>query len=405
MPANRSLGEEIERTLSARLGRPCLFTPSGRIALYVALRAHLAPGARVLMSPHNDDVVFFIVLAAGLRPVMASLSAEDGNIAPSLVPDCTWNSVDAVLTTNLYGLPDRVVELRERCDRLGILLVEDAAHALGIDVGGRPIGTFGEAAAFSLSKHVGVAGGVVVFAEGGHAQALARLRATTMVSTSLGLRAENALRAAKRLVYLLKLRRHARRMHRWLLDERQGNYRMPVRAERLSEAVASARAAGREEGRLDTAARNLDRFDSWARVDRHGYRMPVPRAQLRRILARLADLDRDRARRVAAVERLRELDLVAPAARRGPALPLFRVPLLVEDRDLVRAELERHDIYVGYLYDPPLDDYAGPTLTEVSPAPEAARWWARHVLPVDPLEADQVIAALKHIRPVVSPAS
>jgi DegT/DnrJ/EryC1/StrS aminotransferase family len=62
-------------------------------------------------------------------------------------------------TTNLYGLSDRVAELRARCDRLGIPLIEDAAHAIQTEVDGRPIGSFGAAAAFSLSKHARAGGG------------------------------------------------------------------------------------------------------------------------------------------------------------------------------------------------------------------------------------------------------
>ena len=73
--------------MESRLGRPCLFLPSGRLALYLALKTWLKPANRVLMSPVTDDVIFFTVLAAGLRPVMAPLSPEDGNIEPSLVPD------------------------------------------------------------------------------------------------------------------------------------------------------------------------------------------------------------------------------------------------------------------------------------------------------------------------------
>jgi len=129
--------------MASRLDRPCVFLPSGRLALYVALRAWLTPGSKILMSPVTDDVIFFTVLAAGLRPVMAPLSPADGNIEPSLVPDGAWASVNAVLTTNLYGLPDRVVELRARCDRLGIPLIKDAAHAIQTVVAGRRIGTFG----------------------------------------------------------------------------------------------------------------------------------------------------------------------------------------------------------------------------------------------------------------------
>ena len=63
----------------------------------------------------------------GIRPVMAPVSANSGTIDPAAVPDATWSSLCGVLTTNLYGLPDRVAELRARCDRLGIPLIEDAA--------------------------------------------------------------------------------------------------------------------------------------------------------------------------------------------------------------------------------------------------------------------------------------
>jgi dTDP-4-amino-4,6-dideoxygalactose transaminase len=90
---------------------------------------------------------------------MAPVSANEGNIDPAAVPDATWSSLGGVLTTNLYGLPDRVAELRARCDRLGIPLIEDAAHAIQTEVDGRPIGSFGAAAAFSLSKHARAGGG------------------------------------------------------------------------------------------------------------------------------------------------------------------------------------------------------------------------------------------------------
>jgi hypothetical protein len=70
---------------------------------------------------------------------------------------------------------------------------------------------------------------------------------------------------------------------------------------------------------------------------------------------------------------------------------LFRVPLLVEDRGAMIARLERRILSIGYIYDPPLDDYAGPEFAEPSPAPDVARWWASRVLPIDPLEADRVL--------------
>jgi hypothetical protein len=137
------------------------------------------------------------------------------------------------------------------------------------------------------------------------------------------------------------------------------------------------------------------------------YRMRPRSAYLRWTLGRLRDLGRDREERTAGVLRLRALDAVAPAVREGDPLPLLRVPLLVEDRDSVALDLRRHGINVFFVYAPPLDEYSGPQFCEPSPRPEAARWWAAHVLPVDPYDAERVLglAGKKQIRltPAIPP--
>src|ERR1044072_2636862 len=107
---------EIEALLEARTGRVRAFMPSGRFALHLAFRLLLSPGDRILMSPLEDDTVFFGALAAGLRPVMAPVSRADGNLRLDAVEPSPGSSLDAVLTANIYGLPDRVADLRQRCD-------------------------------------------------------------------------------------------------------------------------------------------------------------------------------------------------------------------------------------------------------------------------------------------------
>jgi dTDP-4-amino-4,6-dideoxygalactose transaminase len=373
------LEREIEALMTARLDRPCLFLPSGRLALYVALRAWLRPGDRILMSALNDDVIFFTVLAAGLRPVLAPVSPDDGNIEPGLVPAHVWASVDGVLTTNLYGFPDRVLELRSGCDRLGIPLIEDAAHAIETKVDGRPIGTFGDAATFSLSKHVGAAcGGILAFGDESDRAELERVRDRAAAPGELR---DGFMRAgaycAESLVIALRAVWPVRWIRRTLsLHERRG-YRMRLRPDELHRALA--------------AGPGLERFETWIRVDRPQYRLPASAFLLRGVLRRLRRLEADRTRRIEGVARLRALPNVAPAVRQGDPQPLFRVPLLVPDRDYAVARLERQILGTGYIYDPPLDDYAGPDFAEPSPAPDVARRWARAVLPVDPLEADKVM--------------
>ena len=108
---SEQIERDIEVVLEGRIGRECVFMPSGRFAIHLAFQLLLSPGDRILMSPLEDDTVFFGALAAGLRPVMAPVSTHDGNMRIDAIDDATWSTISAVLTGNTYGLPDRVVEL------------------------------------------------------------------------------------------------------------------------------------------------------------------------------------------------------------------------------------------------------------------------------------------------------
>ncbi|MFG3286394.1 DegT/DnrJ/EryC1/StrS family aminotransferase [Streptomyces sp. NPDC048111] len=371
----------LEAAMRERLGRECLYVPSCRLGLYVALRHWCPPGGRVLMSPVNDDVIFFVVLAAGLRPVQAPLDPRDGSIDPAAVPAALWPTLSAVLTTNLYGNPDPAPELASRCALLGIPLIEDAAHAIGSEVGGRKVGTFGQASVFSLSKHTAAkAGGFLTVADPGLREALAKARDALLAPRAPG--AELAYWArpyAEAAVRGLRLAPAAWAVLRMLGQQEREDIRMALRPEELGHAVS--------------VAPNLAAFHSWARVDMHDYRATPGRGRLARIGRRLGRLDGVLDAHRAGTERLLATEWARPGA--GPAQPLFRVPLLVEDRDAARAALARARITVGYLYDPPLDDYAGAAFTDPSPAPAPGRWFARHALPVDPLKAARTVEVLR----------
>ncbi|MCF3960629.1 DegT/DnrJ/EryC1/StrS family aminotransferase [Streptomyces fuscigenes] len=410
--------------MGRRLGRECLYMPSCRLGLYVALRHWCPPGGRVLMSPVNDDVIFFVVLAAGLRPVQAPLNARDGSIDMSAVPEDTWRGLSAVLTTNLYGNPDPGPELRLRCDALGIPLIEDAAHAIGsTHADGSPVGAVGDASVFSLSKHVGAkTGGFLAFADPGLREELAALRDTLLKPARFSSEALYAIRPyAEAGVRGMRLVGAARAALRVLGAQEREEIRMPLRVAELERAVradghpARARAAaraGRGNGTGPVAAPReagpaampqeagapgppgapgLDPLESWVRVDMHPYRISPGRVRLRRTTGLLAGLDGKLARHAAGTARLQG---AAPDA----VQPLFRVPLLVRDRDAAIAALARHRITVGYLYDPPLDAYAGEAFTDPSPSPAGAAWFARHALPVDPCRADEVLGVLTALR-------
>lgn len=366
------------RLFEERTGRRCLLLPSNRLGLYLALRHWCSPGQRVLMSPISADEILFLVLAAGLRPVIAPLSPRDGNIDADRAD---LSSVDAVLTTNLYGLPDRVTAFT------GKVLVEDVAHAMETSVGGRPLGTFGMAGVFSLGKHPAAgSGGVLAVSEAADLKALERARDALLRPGSL--RAD-LISVATSMARQAALKLNLVRPALWLVrrlgmqEEREG-YRIALMARELANALPSSP--------------ELPPFDPWVRADLHDYRAARGRVARWYQARRVAKVPRQRERRLAGMALLAELPIVAPAVRDHLDLPLFRVPLLVRDRDAAIAALERRGVATGYLYDPPYDDYA-PGFTEPSPDPEPARWWARHVLPVDPLYARRALPLLRELEP------
>jgi len=376
--------QAIEEFFRRRYGREALYLPSGRAALYLAFREWLRPGDRVLMSPVNDDVVLFVVLAAGLVPVLGPVDPTTGNLDPGAIDDSTWGRLRAVLTTNLYGIPDRMDLLEERCRRYDLVLLEDAAHALDSRWDGRRIGQFGVAAAYSLHKHLNVGGGVLTFAERGTRHSLA-LRAAAEIRHPAFLDAVSLRTRA----LLRRLVPTSTRRGRWLRGLRDRLVPAPQEraGHRLPYESAAAFQAQREGG-------GLDRFDRWVRVDNHAYRTWPRRSTQRAALRRLELFEAEREGRLAGARKLSALGLTPAAVCLPPDTALFRVPLFVREREQVRAHFARRGLALDYIYDPPLDAYA-PDLTDRRAASDGAAHWSRDVLPVDPLLADRFLAALE----------
>ncbi|WP_196444762.1 DegT/DnrJ/EryC1/StrS family aminotransferase [Planomonospora sp. ID67723] len=367
-----------EDLVAGRTGRHCLALPSNRLGLYLALRHWCSPGQRVLMSPISADEILFLVLAAGLHPVIAPVSPADGNIDPAAADLAT---VDAVLTTNLYGLPDRVSAFA------GKVLIEDVAHGIETTVGGRPLGTFGVAGVYSFSKHPGAgSGGAIVAESRSDLRELERERDRLLLPEVFANEVYSVLTSAARNAALrLGLVRPALKLARALrMEEPREGYRIDPRP-------GDVRLAAKH-------APDLAAFDSWVRADLHDYRTRRGRLSRWYQSRRLRALPGQRERRIAGVRLLAGLPTAAAAVRDHLDQPLFRVPLLVSDRDAAIAELERHGVATGYLYDPPYDDYL-PEFIEASPAPEVARWWGRHVLPVDPLYALRALPVVRTLGP------
>ncbi|WP_181019790.1 DegT/DnrJ/EryC1/StrS family aminotransferase [Nonomuraea typhae] len=371
--------------LVRRTGRPAVYLPSARLGLCLALRALVEPGQRVLMSPVNCETVLFAAVAAGLRPVMAPLSPDDATIDAARVD---WSGIGAVVATHMYGLPGQIARLAAECAARGVVLVEDCAHAFQTSVAGRHVGTFGAAASFSLSKHPRAgAGGVLVLREEAVAERVAAMRDDLLLPPATG----GELRAVagpllRDAVYALRLSTPA-----WRLARALG-----IEATYVSDDSRARDLAAVTDGELPA-------FDRWLSVGSGGYRTAHGGVLRRFAAARQRTAERERERRVRGVRLLAGLPVTAPPVRELSDQPLFRVPLLVEERDAAIAALERRGVITTALYMPPLDEDFGP-VTEPGPTPELAAWWTRHVLPVDPLQAARALPVLRTLTSPVRPS-
>ena len=134
---------------------------SGMAAIELTLRAlGVGAGDEVVTGAHTFTGVVSAIVLAGATPVLVDADAR-GRLSCDAVLARVGASTRAVVAVHLYGHP--VLEVDRLATALAdrdVLLVEDAAQAHGACWRGRPVGSFGVAAALSFhpSKNLGACG-------------------------------------------------------------------------------------------------------------------------------------------------------------------------------------------------------------------------------------------------------
>ncbi len=172
----------FERALADYLGAQHVSAcSSGTAALHLAyLALGIGPGDEVVTSPITFSATAAAALLAGARVRLADVEPDSGLIDVARVERAVSPATRAVVAVHLAGLPADLAPLRELCDRRGIWLVEDAAHALGAEYRGRPVGSgLAHASTFSFHpvKHITtLEGGAVAVADDQLKERIDRLR-------------------------------------------------------------------------------------------------------------------------------------------------------------------------------------------------------------------------------------
>ena len=134
---------------------------SGTAALHLLLlAAGIGTGDEVILPPNTFFATAEAVVAAGATPVLADVDPQTALLDPAAVENAITSRTAAIIVVHLYGQPGPVDELAAIAGRHGLLLLEDAAQAIGGSWAGRPVGSLGHAAAFSFypGKNLGALG-------------------------------------------------------------------------------------------------------------------------------------------------------------------------------------------------------------------------------------------------------
>jgi perosamine synthetase len=139
---------------------------SGSAAIYCGLVAcGVGPGDEVIVPDLTFVATANAVRLAGAEPILADVRRKDFSLDPEAVEAALSPRTRAIAPVHVNGRGGSIEEIVALAERHDLSVVEDAAEALGSRFSGRPLGSFGHAAAFSFAPTKLVTtgqGGVVV---------------------------------------------------------------------------------------------------------------------------------------------------------------------------------------------------------------------------------------------------
>ena len=132
-------------------GRPTVAVNSGTAGLHLGLLASgVGPGDEIIVPSFTFAATGNSVALTGATPVFVDIEPETFSLDPAAVEAAITSRTRGILPVHLYGHPARLRELSAIAEKHGVHLYEDAAQAHGAALDGRPVGTWGTFAMFSL---------------------------------------------------------------------------------------------------------------------------------------------------------------------------------------------------------------------------------------------------------------
>ena len=181
--------EEFEKALCQYTGAKHAITfNSATSALFGAYSAcGITKGDEVITTPISFVATSNMFVALGAEPLWCDIKS-DGNIDVSLIERLITPNTKAIVPVHFSGKPVELAEIQKIATKHNLLLIEDAAHALGSTIDGKKIGSFSDMTIFSFHAIKPITtgeGGAVLTNSKEYAKKLRLIRSHGMVKKEL----------------------------------------------------------------------------------------------------------------------------------------------------------------------------------------------------------------------------
>jgi hypothetical protein len=147
-------GSSFEREFAAACGcRYAVSVANGSVALELALRSlGIGPGDEVITASRTFVASASCIRMCGAVPVFADVERDTQNISAESIQAVLTPRTRAIIAVHLGGWPCDMDPIVELAQRRNLFVIEDCAQAQGATIDSRPVGSFGDAAAFSFCQ-------------------------------------------------------------------------------------------------------------------------------------------------------------------------------------------------------------------------------------------------------------
>lgn len=152
---------ELEYQVSKYLGtKEAVAVSSGTATLHLILKAYgISKGDEVIVPAFSFVATANVVELVGAKPVFVDINIETLNIDVAQIEEKITDRTKAIIPVHEFGLASDAKAVMQLCKKHDLLLIEDAACALGAGLEQKKTGTLGNAASFSFHPRKAITSG------------------------------------------------------------------------------------------------------------------------------------------------------------------------------------------------------------------------------------------------------